>query len=197
MSTSSRSSRERSGPHADLGTNLGTNPGADKGADKGADQGADQGAHNVANPGADSRSSPHRSDAGPGIEPELTWPRIDVMRWDLPPDGATAEYLLAAFPAVGEALAGRTRVGMILGLQRIGVPRPAAREVFREQMRTLSPSLRGVAVLVSPNPLAGLLSGIGVYLMGNIPVSMSVARDESKALRWLKAGGSAGKEVAS
>ena len=181
MSTSSRSSNERSGPHADQGTN------------KGPDQGPD----NVANPGADRRSGPHRSEPGPGIEPELTWPRIDVMRWDLPPEGATAEYLLAAFPAVGEVLAGRTRVGMILGLQRIGVPRPAAREVFREQMRTLSPHLRGVAVLVSPNPLAGLLSGIGVYLMGNIPVSMSVARDESKALRWLKAGGSAGEEVAS
>lgn len=193
MSTSSRSSNERSGPHAEQGLGKGPDQGLGKGPDKGADKGAD----NVANPDADRGSGPHRSDAGPGIEPELTWPRIDVMRWDLPPDGATAEYLLAAFPAVGEALVGRTRVGMILGLQRIGIPRPAAREVFREQMRTLSPHLRGVAVLVNPNPLAGLLSGIGVFLMGNIPVSMSVARDESKALRWLKAGGSAGEGVAS
>ena len=160
MSTSSRSQGQHVDPHVDQHVDQHVDPHVD--VDKGGDR--------------------------QGIVPVLTWPRPDVLRWDMPAEGTTPEYLLAAFPAVHEALAGRKGVGMILGLEQVSIPRPAARGVIREQMTTLSASLRGVVMLVNANPLAGLMSGIGVYLMGSVPVPMTVTRDEEEALLWLKAG---------
>ena len=168
MSTSSRS----------LGQHV------DQNADQHVDQHVDQHADLNVDPSADVDGGGDRQ----GIMTVLTWPRPDVLRWDMPPEGTTPEYLLAAFPSVHEALAGRTGVGMILGLEQVSIPRPAARGVIREQMTTLSASLRGVVMLVNANPLAGLMSGIGVYLMGSVPVPMTVTRDEEEALLWLKAG---------